>query len=121
LVCWQLSRLTLRLPQFPLGTFVSNLLATALLGSFSLSSSAAIHPSSLSCQALIGLSDGFCGCLSTVSTFIAEILSLRKKFSYIYGITTVVAGQITLVLIIGVYYWSENFSFGDAKVVGCFS
>jgi fluoride ion exporter CrcB/FEX len=39
----------------------------------------------LGCQALQGIQDGFCGCLTTVSTWVLELMSLRRRHAYIYG------------------------------------
>ncbi|KAG0145763.1 hypothetical protein CROQUDRAFT_93493 [Cronartium quercuum f. sp. fusiforme G11] len=63
---------------FPIGTFLANLIATALLAIFTLLqflSVASDRPEL--CGALQGLRDGFCGCLSTISTFMVELRKIR--------------------------------------------
>ena len=52
---------------------------------------------------LFGLSTGFCGCLTTVSTFVSEIDKLPKKHSYIYGISSELVAQFGIIMILNVY------------------
>ncbi|KAI6776762.1 hypothetical protein HG530_000707 [Fusarium avenaceum] len=71
---------------FPIGTFVANVLGTVVLG---MSWDLAHVPLGgvVGCQVLEGIEDGFCGCLTTISTFVAELSSLRRRSSWIYGPT----------------------------------
>lgn len=64
------------------GTLVSNLLATALLACCVLLERLRSSPAlsnALGCQALGAVGDGFCGSLSTVSTFVAELETLSER------------------------------------------
>ncbi|KAL1635075.1 hypothetical protein SLS58_010415 [Diplodia intermedia] len=72
------------IPSFPLGTFAVNVFGTAALGmAFDLqhvplddsnaASASMVGGGRLGCQVLEGVMDGFCGCLTTVSTWVAEL------------------------------------------------
>jgi len=97
-------------PDFPIGTFIANIAGSIGIGiavvymrklSFLLNEDEATL--NIRCRILIGIEEGFCGCLSTVSTFILELYTIRrKKWSYIYGITSVVVAQVCLYIIFAV-------------------
>lgn len=86
--------------RFPVGTFVANMLGTAVLAACT---ALQLTPgrTRLQCQVLQGFNDGFAGCLSTVSTFVVEIHKLRRKECYIYVIVSWCAGQIITLAILG--------------------
>ncbi|KAI0677571.1 CrcB-like protein-domain-containing protein [Trametes maxima] len=92
-----------RLALFPLGTFAANVVGTALLGTFQVLQSVQ-HPHPLSpnaCSVLKGLADGYCGCLTTVSTFATEVIALDNRKSWLYvGLSWLVC-QIVLAVILG--------------------
>ncbi|KAF2126383.1 hypothetical protein P153DRAFT_433545 [Dothidotthia symphoricarpi CBS 119687] len=80
------------LTSFPLGTFAVNMLGTAILAMaydlqrVSLGGGAGVAGGSVvGCQVLQGVEDGFCGALTTVSTWMAEIHSLRRRHAYVYA------------------------------------
>ena len=58
------------------------------------------------CGVLVGLDDGFCGCLTTVSTFIVELCALQTGHSYIYGAASVGTSFACMLLIFGSYTWT---------------
>lgn len=59
---------------FPLGTFAVNIAGSAILAA---TSAGRYEVKSLvGCGLLIGVADGFCGCLTTVSTFVSEFSGL---------------------------------------------
>ncbi|EFR04819.1 hypothetical protein MGYG_07826 [Nannizzia gypsea CBS 118893] len=103
---------------FPLGTFLVNMIGTLILGiCFDLqhassvvartSINGAIAPHRLlGCQILKGIMNGFCGCTTTVSTWIAELHSLRLKHAYLYGFASVGLGLALLVVVIGTMQWT---------------
>jgi len=97
-------------PSFPLGTYAANSFGTALLGTFHVLQSTANHPlSGASCTILQALADGYCGCLTTVSTFAAELATLKTaEHKYRYGLTTWFTGQVILVCIFGALLWGGN-------------
>ncbi|KAI9835216.1 MAG: hypothetical protein M1837_003887 [Sclerophora amabilis] len=100
------------LSSFPLGTFACNAFGTAVLGmAFDLQRIPI--GGRVGCQVLTGMQDGFCGCLTTVSTWVMELTSLRRRHAFVYGGVSVVFGTVLLVVIIGSLSWSV----GLAKVV----
>ncbi|KAL7917371.1 CrcB-like domain-containing protein [Trichoderma austrokoningii] len=98
-----------RFSSFPLGTFLANVLGTAILGmSWDISHSASVGI--VGCQILQGIEDGFCGCLTTISTWVAELNSLRRFHSYIYGTASVLVSLAILVAIMGGLRWADGFT-----------
>lgn len=97
-----------RIASFPLGTFIVNIIGTAILGMcFDLQ-----HVpvgGVVGCQVLQGIQDGFCGCLTTVSTWVAELSSLRRRNAYRYGAASVVVALCCLVVIMGSMQWTRGF------------
>jgi fluoride ion exporter CrcB/FEX len=98
-----------KMATFPAGTFAANVIGTAVLG---MAWDIAHIPTGgvVGCQVLQGVEDGFCGCLTTVSTWVAELNSLRRKNSYIYGATSVVVSFGVMVLIMGGMRWTDGWS-----------
>ncbi|KAJ5488715.1 hypothetical protein N7539_003605 [Penicillium diatomitis] len=109
-----------RVPWFPLGTFAVNMLGVAVEGlCYDLQ-----HVSGLGagvgawtgCQVLQGLMDGFCGCLTTVSTWVAELNGVtRRRQAYFYGTVSVGVGLGLMVVIMGSLLWTRGF---DGPVCG---
>lgn len=102
-------------PSFPLGTFAVNIFGTAVLGmSYDLQhidlGGAGIGGGRVACQVLQGVMDGFDGCLTTVSTLVAELVLLRRNAAYAYGIMSVVMGLGVLVIVMGSVRWGVGWS-----------
>ena len=97
-----------RIISFPLGTFVANIAGTAVLG---VCWDVAHLPVGgvLGCQVLKGVQDGFCGCLTTVSTWVAELAALRRGHAYVYGIASVGVALAILIPVMGGLRWSLGF------------
>ncbi|KAF2665210.1 hypothetical protein BT63DRAFT_443469 [Microthyrium microscopicum] len=101
----------------PLGTFAANIFGTAVLGmAYDLSrvpmgmgSSGGIGGGLVGCQVLQGIMDGFCGSLTTVSTWALEMVSLHHR-GYLYGGATVTSAFALIVVIMGSVRWSIGFS-----------
>jgi CrcB protein len=98
------------LPSFPMGTFAVNILGTAVLGmSYGLQRvriGDIVGGSLAGCQVLQGIQDGFCGALTTVSTWILEIDTLKRSHAYVYASVSVVAATSLLVVVMGSVRWS---------------
>ncbi len=98
-----------RMVAFPLGTFAVNIFGTITLGAcFDLQHSRSIGTDTMSCGVLEGVMDGFCGCATTVSTWVAELNGLKRRPSYIYGFTSVTVALSLLIVIIGSLQWSQG-------------
>ncbi|KAF2425695.1 hypothetical protein EJ08DRAFT_652000 [Tothia fuscella] len=97
---------------FPLGTFAVNIFGTAVEGmSYDLQHVQFGGRGVLSCEVLQGVMDGFCGCLTTVSTWVSELNTFNKKSqAYFYGGTSVISGLSILVMIMGSVRWSIGFT-----------
>jgi fluoride ion exporter CrcB/FEX len=103
-----------RVATFPLGTFFVNILGTAILGmAFNFQHSAV--SSNSSCQVLQGLMDGFCGSLTTISTWVVELTTLKTGDAYRYGFLSIVVAFGLLIAIMGTFRWTVGFS--DLKCV----
>lgn len=103
-----------RIRSFPLGTFTVNVGGVMVLGMAYSIQHASIGASSLGgssivgCQVLQGIMDGFCGCLTTVSTWVLELSDLRRRHAYLYGGVSVVIALCALVVEIGSLQWTRG-------------
>lgn len=82
------------LPSFPLGTFSVNVSGSMIDAVFILLQSYS-GVSFVGCEILQGLEDGFCGCLTTVSTWVVEVTTLRRML-----IILTFPADITLVIVL---------------------
>lgn len=91
-------------PQFPLGTLLANLCGSLIyFGVVAISQYVKIS-SFLLKQILIGILQGYCGCLTTVSTLITELNTIEsKKYLYFYVIVTFVPIQIVYISLASVF------------------
>lgn len=113
---WYLSRLNSRPISnrwgVPFGTLAANLLATAVICAAFTSSRVGSTRASFSggvtgCQALLGLQDGFCGCLSTISTFAVELRTIKPiRKAVRYAVISWIAGLVLCVLLMGAPWWA---------------
>ena len=103
-----------RLKLFPLGTFVANTVGTAILGMLTvLESVQAGGPFSPGACAIIkGVGDGYCGCLTTISTFAAEVDALDGRRAWIYVVLSWLVSQMLLAVIMGAAIGSGKVSRG---------
>ncbi|KAF7536427.1 hypothetical protein G7054_g4558 [Neopestalotiopsis clavispora] len=106
-------KLNARMIGFPLGTFCVNMLGTLILAIVwdlqripEENMNSAIGTNLVSCQILQGIEDGFCGCLTTVSTFVLELNSLRRRHAYSYGVASLCMGLAVVVTIMGSLKWT---------------
>ncbi|PWW79646.1 hypothetical protein C7212DRAFT_170936 [Tuber magnatum] len=102
---------------FPVGTFMVNMLGTAALAG--LLAGRYVHSGGNTCDVLRGLGEGFCGCLTTVSTFVVEVQGLRTGHGYTYAGASIVVGLCLTVLILGSYAdmgtWDRKYSMLEIK------
>ena len=99
-----------KIASFPLGTFVSNVFGTCVLGVlWDLQHSGPGH-ALVSCQLLQGVTDGFCGGVTTVSTWALELKGLRTWHACVYGSLSIAISLALLVAIMGSLRWTEGFA-----------
>ncbi|CUM67318.1 uncharacterized protein PRCAT00005011001 [Priceomyces carsonii] len=99
---------------FPLGTFIANSLGTLLIAVFTLVSrgkqpgfpTRRIVNKYIACHILVGLDDGFCGALTTVSAFVVELFRLKRFDAYKYGIFSVGISFAMTMIILGSFNWT---------------
>jgi fluoride ion exporter CrcB/FEX len=96
---------------FPLGTFTVNIFGTAVLAmAYDLQhvaiGAAGVGGGRVGCQVLQGLMDGFCGALTTVSTWIVEIETLRRGHAYVYALASVGTGTAVCLAVMGSVRWT---------------
>ncbi|KAH6642064.1 CrcB-like protein-domain-containing protein [Boeremia exigua] len=107
------------LSSFPLGTFACNVFGTGVLGTaYDLQRvriGGVVGGSVVGCQVLQGVQDGFCGGLTTVSTWVLELDGLRRGRAYGYGLGSVGAGVGVLVVVMGSVRWGVGW---EAVVCG---
>jgi fluoride ion exporter CrcB/FEX len=96
------------LAAFPVGTFAVNVFGTGIVG-MSWDLAHAQLGGVVGCQVLQGVEDGFCGCLTTVSTWVAELTALRRQHAYFYGAASVLAGLAVMVVVMGGLRWTDGF------------
>jgi CrcB protein len=103
------SVLNSKIPSFPLGTFGSNTMGTIVSAlAYVFQNLPQDHCNGTKDAMLQGLVDGYAGCLSTVSTFIAEMHLLNRRHAWTYVLTSWIIAQVFLILIIGSTYWARG-------------
>ena len=100
-------------PNFPWGTFVANVFGTFVFGmawdlQHARSIGAAVNNGN-ACAVLLGVQQGFCGCLTTVSTWAVELNGLNWRPAWIYGLSSVIISLAGLVIIEGSMGWTIGF------------
>lgn len=101
------ARLNQASSSFPAGTFAVNMAGTALSAIFFDLQHIPVGGHG-GCQVLQGTMDGFCGCLTTVSTWVTELRGLRLRHAYIYGLTSVGTGLGLAIVIMGSLCWTAG-------------
>lgn len=97
-----------KIKSFPLGTFAVNIFGTMMEAIF-LDLQRVPVGGMVGCQVLQGMSDGFCGCLTTVSTWVAELKGLRLRHAYFYGLMSVGVALGLMVIVTGSLQWTNGF------------
>jgi len=91
----------------PRGTLLVNTLGTILLATLAVLARSA-SASGLEVDVANGIAMGFCGCLTTISTFTLELDHLasdRPTKALAYAAVSVAASQLALLAINGIYVW----------------
>ncbi|KAK5400948.1 hypothetical protein LTR06_011070 [Exophiala xenobiotica] len=96
-----------RIAPFPLGTFVVNIFGTFIeamcMDLQHASSIMAKVPgfNSVPCAVLQGVTHGFCGCATTVSTWVGDLNSLRRRHAWLYGMGSISVALAFQIVIMG--------------------
>ena len=108
---FQLSvRMNRLMASFPLGTFAANVLGTMILGMAYDLQHSSVASSIVGCQVLQGIADGFCGALTTVSTWVLELDTLRLRHAYVYGGCSIFVAVGCITAIMGPLRWTQGFN-----------
>ncbi|KAL4980068.1 CrcB-like protein-domain-containing protein [Aspergillus desertorum] len=104
--------LNARNPSLPLGTLSANIVGTIILAMcYDLQRVENGANALVSCQVLQGVMDGFCGCATTVSTWVAELNGLKKRIHmYVYGVVSVGVALGFFTVITGSLRWTVGFA-----------
>jgi len=111
---WLLARLNYKLKRkwswAPLGTFLANMLGTAVSTALFVVN-VKVELTSWESSVVSAGMDGFCGALSTVSTFVTEIVQYLGVFpesgqAYTYAIGTLVSGVVVVIALYGWTVWA---------------
>lgn len=110
------NKLNALVPSFPLGTFAANMFGVAIeamcydIQHVGVGVNGMVGGGLVGCQVLQGVQDGFCGCLTTVSTWVAEIRGLRRRSAYAYALASLACGFALVVVIMGSVRWSVGWA-----------
>ncbi len=104
---WHLAPLNSTLVNFKLGTFLVNVAGAWLLGAI-VYSQGFYADGELMSALLKGLGAGFCGCLTTVSTFVVEMYKLPLRASYVYAFSSILVAQVGIILTRGSVLWTSE-------------
>ncbi len=104
---WHFSPLNAAFHNFKLGTFLVNVAGAWLLGCV-LCAQQLNTQGALIQDLLVGVAAGFCGCVTTVSTFAVELSSLPLKPSYLYALTSIALAQVGMILVRGTLQWTHT-------------
>ena len=106
-----LGRLNVRpvfIDRFPIGTFIANMLGTLVLCASYVGERLG-GVGATRCNAFWGIQQGFCGCLSTVSTFVVEARAIpRKRWKWVYEGGSVILGHLFALAIVGGVRWNRG-------------
>ncbi|KAJ2377918.1 hypothetical protein GGI05_006800, partial [Coemansia sp. RSA 2603] len=93
----------------PFGTFIANIAGSIVLAVIHiLQTGVVVRPSAASCYVLAAMADGFCGCLTTVSTFTAELNVQRPRIAILYATLSIIVAQAPFLLIAGIYFKTSS-------------
>ena len=96
----KLDNITGRLRWFPLGTFMANVIGSVILAGISIVEvyvQLNIGVSNIVIDIITGIATGFCGSLTTVSTFVHQLHSLSFKLALFYAIVSLLTSQVVFI------------------------
>lgn len=105
-----------RITGFPLGTFVANIFGTIIEGMcMDLQHASSIVAdisdfNSPPCAVLQGVMLGFCGCVTTVSTWVGELNGLQRRHAWMYGMISIGVALAFQIVIMGTMIWSVGYT-----------
>uniref|UniRef100_A0A0A9D4V6 Uncharacterized protein n=1 Tax=Arundo donax TaxID=35708 RepID=A0A0A9D4V6_ARUDO len=95
----------------PIGTLAANVLAAGIMAALAVTSKA-VH-TNRSTTILSGIEFGFLGCLSTVSTFAAEVYTMRRSGqiarAFVYAASTFMLSFVLGTLVYSVPVWVKHY------------
>nr|UJH94503.1 Fex1 [Starmerella bombicola] len=91
---------------FKWGTFSANMFSTAVSCVLGLCLMLP-HRAPAQIQVMLALQRGFCGCLSTFSTFTKEMNTMKTHHGYLYGFISLFCGYSLAFIIMGSYKWTH--------------
>ncbi|OEL31298.1 hypothetical protein BAE44_0007684 [Dichanthelium oligosanthes] len=117
-LCWYLAKLNGQgigkqrsLKWLPIGTLAANVLAAGIMAALA-GTSKAVH-TKRSTTILSGIQLGFLGCLSTVSTFAAEVYTMRRSGqiarAFVYAASTFLLSFVLGTLMYSVPVWDNHY------------
>ncbi|CCD22748.1 uncharacterized protein NDAI_0A05930 [Naumovozyma dairenensis CBS 421] len=101
---------------FPWGTFIGNVFSTLLIAILTMVQRGKLHANAIipivhgknACLIVSALINGFCGSLSTISTFINEGYKLSFEDTMIYYFISIFVSYCCIVITLGSYAWSKG-------------
>lgn len=99
-----------KVASFPLGTFVVNVCGTCILGMLWDLQHSSPGAGVIPCQLLQGIAEGFCGGVTTVSTWVLELKALRVWHAYVYAAVSLAVSLGLVTAIMGSLRWTEGFA-----------
>jgi len=100
---WISRTLNPKFRSFPVGTFMCNIGGTLVVAGMSIGMGRSWDVDA--CGALRGVASGFCGCLTTVSTFVVEVRGLSVRSAYRYAVWSVGVGLVVMLVMLGGWTW----------------
>lgn len=95
----------------PIGTLVANVLAAGIMAALAVTSKA-VH-TKRSTTILSGIQLGFLGCLSTVSTFAAEVYTMRRSGqiarAFVYAASTFLLSFVLGTIVYSLPVWAKHY------------